>query len=59
MELRVYQYFSNINKKTKELLVFTKNVKKDRKHLITSLVPTQLKRLLSEKDGITWLKILI
>ncbi len=44
-------------KKTKELLVFTKGVKKERQHLITSLVPTQLKRLLSEKDGINWLKI--
>jgi len=44
-------------KKTKELLVFTKHIKKDKHHLITSLVPTQLKRLLSEKDGINWLKI--
>ena len=44
-------------KKTKELLVFTNEVKKENQHLITSLVPTQLKRLLSEKDGINWLKI--
>ena len=44
-------------KNTNELLVFTKEIKKDRKHLITSLVPTQLQRLLSEKDGINWLKM--
>ncbi len=44
-------------KKTKELLVFTNEIKKDRQHLITSLVPTQLKRLLSGKDGINWLKM--
>ncbi len=44
-------------KKNKELLVFTNEIKKQRQHLITSLVPTQLKRLLSDKDGITWLKI--
>ncbi len=43
-------------KKTKELLVFTNEIKKENQHLITSLVPTQLKRLLSEKDGINWLK---
>ena len=44
-------------KKTKELLVFTNEIKKENQHLITSLVPTQLKRLLSEKNGINWLKI--
>ncbi len=44
-------------KKTKELLLFTNEIKKERKHLITSLVPTQLKRLLSEQNGINWLKI--
>jgi len=44
-------------KKTKELLVFTNEIKKDKQQLITSLVPTQLKRLLSEKDGINWLRI--
>ncbi len=44
-------------KKTNELLVFTNEIKKENQHLITSLVPTQLKRLLSEKDGINWLKI--
>ena len=44
-------------KKTKELLVFTNEIKENKQHLITSLVPTQLKRLLSEKDGINWLKI--
>ena len=44
-------------KKTKELYTFSNEIKKDKKHLITSLVPTQLKRLLNEKDGIKWLKI--
>ncbi len=44
-------------KKSNELLLFTNKIKKDRQHLITSLVPTQLKRLLSEKDGIKWLKM--
>ncbi len=44
-------------KKTNELLVFTNEIKKENQHFITSLVPTQLKRLLSEKDGINWLKI--
>ncbi len=44
-------------KRTNELLAFTNEIKKERQHLITSLVPTQLTRLLSEKDGITWLKI--
>ena len=44
-------------KNTRELLLFTIKFKKNKKHLITSLVPTQLKRLLGEKDGINWLKI--
>ncbi len=44
-------------KKTNELLVFTNYLKKENKHLITSMVPSQLKRLLSENDGIKWLKI--
>ncbi len=44
-------------KKTNKLLFFTNEIKKENQHLITSLVPTQLKRLLSEKDGINWLKI--
>ncbi|MCR8539476.1 MAG: AMP-binding protein [Prochlorococcus marinus CUG1439] len=44
-------------KNTKELLLFTINSNKHKKHLITSLVPTQLKRLLAEKDGVNWLKI--
>ncbi|WP_032522901.1 AMP-binding protein [Prochlorococcus marinus] len=44
-------------KKTRELLLFTIKSKKNKKHLITSLVPTQLQRLLSQKDGISWLKI--
>jgi len=44
-------------KKTQELLLFTIKSKKNKKHLITSLVPTQLKRLLAQKDGISWLKI--
>ena len=44
-------------KNTKELLLFTIKSKKKKKKFITSLVPTQLKRLLTEKDGINWLKI--
>ncbi|ABM71412.1 probable O-succinylbenzoic acid--CoA ligase (OSB-CoA synthetase) [Prochlorococcus marinus str. MIT 9515] len=44
-------------KNPKELVVFTNKIKKDKHHLITSLVPIQLKRLLSEKNGIDWLKI--
>ncbi len=47
----------NLIKKTRELLLFTIQSKKNKKHLITSLVPTQLKRLLTQKDGISWLKI--
>ena len=47
----------NLIKKTRELLLFTIKSKKNKKHLITSLVPTQLKRLLAQKDGISWLKI--
>ncbi len=47
----------NLIKKTRELLLFTIKSKKNKKHLITSLVPTQLQRLLAEKDGISWLKI--
>ncbi len=47
----------NLIKKTRELLLFTIKFKKNKKHLITSLVPTQLQRLLAEKDGISWLKI--
>ncbi|WP_032524191.1 AMP-binding protein [Prochlorococcus marinus] len=47
----------NLIKKTRELLIFTKKSKKNKKHLITSLVPTQLQRLLAQKDGISWLKI--
>ena len=47
----------NLIKKTRELLLFTIKFKKNKKHLITSLVPTQLKRLLAQKDGISWLKI--
>jgi len=47
----------NLIKKTRELLLFTIKSKKNKKHLITSLVPTQLKRLLANKDGIIWLKI--
>ena len=47
----------NLLKKTRELLLFTIKSKKNKKHLITSLVPTQLKRLLAQKDGISWLKI--
>ncbi len=47
----------NLIKKTRELLLFTIKFKKNNKHLITSLVPTQLQRLLSQKDGMSWLKI--
>ncbi len=47
----------NLIKKTRELLLFTIKSKKNKKHLITSLVPTQLQRLLAQKDGINWLKI--
>ncbi len=47
----------NLIKKTRELLLLTIKSKKNKKHLITSLVPTQLKRLLAQKDGISWLKI--
>ena len=46
----------NLLKKTRELLLFTIK-RKNKKHLITSLVPTQLQRLLSQNDGISWLKI--
>ena len=47
----------NLIKKTRELLLFTIKFKKNKKHLITSLVPTQLQRLLAQKDGIVWLKL--
>jgi len=47
----------NLIKKTQELLLFTIKFKKNKQHLITSLVPTQLQRLLAQKDGISWLKI--
>lgn len=47
----------NLIKKTRELLLFTIKSKKNKNNLITSLVPTQLKRLLAQKDGISWLKI--
>jgi len=47
----------NLIKKTRELLLFTIKSKKNKKHLITSLVPTQLQRLLAQKDGISWLKM--
>ncbi len=47
----------NLIKKTRELLLFTIKSKKNKKRLITSLVPTQLQRLLAQKDGISWLKI--
>ena len=39
----------NLLKKTRELLLFTIKSKKNKKHLITSLVPTQLQRLLAQK----------
>jgi len=44
-------------KNTQELLLLTIKSKKNKKHLITSLVPTQLERLLCDKNGIKWLKI--
>ena len=44
-------------KNTKKLLLFTIKFRKNKKHFITSLVPTQLKRLLAEEEGIKWLKI--
>ena len=44
-------------KKSKELLILTNKIKKDRQTLITSLVPIQLNRLLSENDGLNWLKL--
>ena len=47
----------NLIKKTRDLLLFTIKSKKNKKHMITSLVPTQLQRLLAQKDGISWLKI--
>jgi len=47
----------NLIKKTRELLLFTIKSKKNNQQLITSLVPTQLQRLLAQKDGISWLKI--
>ena len=43
----------NLIKKTRELLLFTIKFKKNKKHLITSLVPTQLQRLLAQKDGVS------
>ncbi len=47
----------NLLKNTNELLPFTIKFKKNKKHFITSLVPTQLTRLLLEENGIKWLKI--
>ena len=47
----------NLIKNTRELLLFTIKSKKNKKHLITSLVPAQLQRLLAQKDGINWLQI--
>ena len=44
-------------KNHKKLLLFTTKFKGGKKQFITSLVPTQLKRLLSEEDGVKWLKI--
>ncbi len=45
-------------KQTKELLEKTISINNiNKKTLITSLVPTQLKRLLKEPDGIKWLKL--
>ncbi len=46
----------NLIKNTRELLLFTIK-SQNKKNLITSLVPTQLQRLLAQKDGISWLQI--
>ena len=47
----------NLIKETKKLLEYTiKENKTANKYLITSLVPTQLNRLIKEKEGIEWLK---
>ena len=46
----------NLLKNHKKLLLFTTKLKQEKKQFITSLVPTQLKRLLAEEDGIKWLK---
>ena len=48
----------NLIKNTKNLYENTiKNELINKKHLITSLVPLQLNRLLEEKNGIEWLKL--
>ena len=48
----------NLLKNTKELYEKTiSNELINNKHLITSLVPSQLNRLLEEKNGIEWLKL--
>ena len=47
----------NLIKNTKDLLALTMKFNKEKKHFITSLVPTQLKRLLTDEEGLKWLKI--
>ena len=48
----------NLIKNTKDLYDKTvKNTLLNKKHLITSLVPLQLSRLLEERNGIQWLKL--
>ena len=48
----------NLIKRTKDLLEYSLSIKKNtQKRFITSLVPTQLYRLLTNKDGISWLKL--
>ena len=48
----------NLLKNTKDLIDFSYSLKNiNQKKLITSLVPTQLFRLLQEKNGLNWLKM--
>ncbi len=48
----------NLIKNTKELITFSLSLKNiNKKKLITSLVPTQLFRLIKERDGLNWLKM--
>ena len=44
-------------KNNRKLLLYSLQFKSEEKQFVTSLVPTQLKRLLEEEDGIRWLKL--
>ena len=44
-------------KNNRKLLLYSLQFKSEKKQFITSLVPTQLKRLLEKEDGIRWLKL--